>query len=146
MTRGDFWCRVLGWLQVAGGFAVAACVYALWTFFFGWLELKNDTIFHVIFWIILFLIAFPALLAGVLTIIFADFVEKARKGQREEAHVVFRVILALSGLWSAGFIGIFGLSIPSLGFFAILGLVTAAVAIMGHDWMADLFQQNGISA
>lgn len=146
MTRGDFWCRVLGWLQVAGGVAVAACVYALWSFFFGWIELRNDAFLDAVLWIILFLIAFPALLAGVLTIIFADFVEQARNGKRDEAHVVFRVILAVSGLWSAGFIGVLGFSMPSLGFFAVLGLVTSAVAIMGQDWTADLFTQSGVSA
>lgn len=145
MTRGDFWCRVLGWLQVAGAVAVGACIYGLWSFFFGWIEMKNDGFFDVIMWIIILVIAFPAFLAGVLTIIFADFVEQARQGKRDEGHVVFRVILALAGLWSAGVVGFVGISMPSLGFFAVLGLITTAAAIMGHDWTADLFVQDGVS-
>ena len=46
---------------------------------------------------------------------FADFVEQAREGKRDEQHVVFRVFLALAGLWSAGVIGFLGISMPALG-------------------------------
>jgi hypothetical protein len=35
---------------------------------------------------------------------------------------------------------------PPLGFFAILGLATAAVAIMGQDWTADLFKPSDAKA
>ena len=97
-------------------------------------------------WIIILILAFPAFLAGVLTIIFADFVEQARNGKRDEQHVIYRVFLALAGLWSAGVIGFLGISMPALGFFAVLGVATAAMAIMGHDWTADLFEPSGISA
>ena len=36
-----------------------------------------------------------------------------------------RRFTALAGLWSAGVIGILGISMPALGFFAILGIATA---------------------
>jgi hypothetical protein len=146
MTRGDFWCRVLGWLQVGGAVATGLLVYSLWAFFFGWIEMRNDGFFTAIMWIIILILAFPAFLAGVLTIIFADYVEQARNGKRDEQHVIYRVFLALAGLWSAGVIGFLGISMPALGFFAVLGIATAAMAIMGHDWTADLFSQDQVSA
>jgi hypothetical protein len=146
MTRGDFWCRVLGWLQLGGAVATGLCIYALWSLFFGWIELNDDGFFDVIMWLIIIVMAFPPFLAGVLTLVFADHVEQARNGKRDEQHVVFRVFTALAGLWSAGVIGILGISMPALGFFAILGIATAAVAIMGPDWTADLFTPSGVSA
>jgi hypothetical protein len=73
-------------------------------------------------------------------------VEQAREGKRDEQHVLFRVFLALAGLWSAGVVGFLGISMPPLGFFAILGIATAAVAIMGPDWTADLFKPSGANA
>lgn len=146
MTRGDFWCRVLGWLQVGGAVTTGLLVYSLWAFFFGWIEMKNDGFFVAIMWIIILVLSFPAFLAGVLTIIFADFVEQARNGKRDEQHVIYRVFLALAGLWSAGVIGFLGISMPALGFFAVLGVATAAMAIMGQDWTADLFAPSEISA
>ena len=27
MTRGDFWCRVLGWLQIGGAVATGLLIY-----------------------------------------------------------------------------------------------------------------------
>ena len=146
MTRGDFWCRVLGWLQLGGAVATGLCIYALWSLFFGWIELHDDGFFNFIMWIIIIVTAFPPFLAGVLTLVFADHVEQARNGKRDEQHVVFRVFTALAGLWSAGVIGVLGISMPALGFFAILGIATAAVAIMGPDWTADLFAPSGVKA
>jgi hypothetical protein len=146
MTRGDFWCRVLGWLQIGGAVATGLLIYALWSLFFGWIELNDDGFFDVIMWIFILVLAFPAFLSGLLTINFANFVEQAREGKRDEPHVVYRVFLALAGLWSAGVIGFLGISMPALGFFAILGIATAAIAIMGHEWTADLFEPAGISA
>ena len=32
-----------------------------------------------------------------------------------------------------------GLSVPPIGFFSVLGVVTALIAVMGADWTADLF-------
>jgi hypothetical protein len=97
-------------------------------------------------WIIILVLAFPPFLAGLLSLTFADFVEQAREGKRDEQHVVFRVFMALAGLWSAGVVGFLGISMPPLGFFAVLGLATAAVAIMGQDWTADLFKPSGAKA
>ena len=97
-------------------------------------------------WIIILVLAFPPFLAGVLTLNFANYVEQARNGKRDEAHVVFRVLMALAGLWSAGVMGFLGITMPPLGFFAILGIATAAVAIMGQEWTADLFTPGEISA
>lgn len=140
MTRGDFWCRVLGWLQIGGAVATGLLIYALWALFFGWVEIDGVSFFTFIMWVIIIVLAFPPFLAGLLSLGFADFVEQAREGKRDEQHVVFRVFMALAGLWSAGVIGFLGLSLPPLGFFAILGIATAGLAIMGHDWTADLFQ------
>jgi hypothetical protein len=146
MTRGDFWCRVLGWLQIGGAVATGLLIYSLWALFFGWIELNDDGFFDVIMWIIIIVLAFPPFLSGLLSLIFADHVAQAREGKRDEQHVLFRVFLALAGLWSAGVIGFLGISMPALGFFAILGLATATVAIMGPDWTADLFKPSGASA
>jgi hypothetical protein len=146
MTRGDFWCRVLGWLQLGGAVATGLLIYSLWSLFFGWIELNDDGFFDVIMWIIIIVLAFPPFLAGSLCLFFADFVEQAREGKRDEQHVLFRVFLALAGLWSAGVVGFLGISMPPLGFFAILGAATAAVAIMGPDWTADLFKRSDVKA
>ena len=90
-------------------------------------------------WLIIFIFAFPPFLSGLLTILFADRVEQARLGKRDEQHVFLRVVTALAGLWSAGVVGFVGLSVPPIGFFSVLGVVTALVAVMGADWTADLF-------
>lgn len=146
MTRGDFWCRVLGWLQIGGAVATGLLIHGLWELFFGWIELNDDGFFDVIKWIIIICIAFPPFLSGLLTVSFANFVEQAREGKRDEQRVVSRFFLALAGLWSAGVVGFLGISMPPLGFFAVLGIATAAVAIMGPDWTADLFKPSGVSA
>lgn len=146
MTRGDFWCRVLGWLQIGGAVATGLLVYALWALFFGWIELDDGGFFSIIMWLFIIVLAFPAFLAGLLTVNFANYVEQSRHGKRDDPHVLFRVLMALAGLWSAGVIGFLGLSLPPIGFFAVLGLASAAIAIMGHDWTADLFAPTGASA
>lgn len=139
MSRADFWCRVLGWAQIGGAIAVGAAIYALWAFLFGWIVIQNDSFFTVIKWIIITIFALPPFLAGLLTVLFADRVEQAQAGQREESHVFLRVITALAGLWSAGVVGFVGISVPPIGFFSVLGVASAAIAIMGPDWTADLF-------
>lgn len=139
MNRADFWCRVLGWLQVGGALAVGIAIYALWTLMFGWVEMESPAFLAVFTWIIIFIFAFPPLLSGLLTIAFAARVEQARAGQREEQHVFLRVVTALAGLWSAGVVGFVGLSVPPVGFFSMLGIATALIAVMGADWTADLF-------
>ena len=93
----------------------------------------------VVKWVTIFMFAFPPFLSGLLTIVFADRVEQARLGKREEQHVFLRVVTALAGLWSAGVVGFVGLHLPPIGFFSVLGIATAIIAIMGADWTADLF-------
>lgn len=139
MNRADFWCRVMGWLQIGGALAVGAAIYALWAFIFGWIVMENPGFFTVIKWIIILIFAFPPFLAGLLTITFADRVEQAQAGKRDEQHVFLRVVTALAGLWSAGVVGFVGISVPPIGFFSVLGIATAFIAIMGADWTADLF-------
>jgi hypothetical protein len=138
MNRADFWCRVAGWLQVAGAAAVGGTIYALWALIFGWMVIEDAGFLSIMKWIIIFIFAFPPFLSGLLTIIFADRVEQARAGKRDEQHVFLRVVTALAGLWSAGVVGFVGLHLPPVGFFSILGLVTAIIAVMGADWTADL--------
>ena len=139
MNRADFWCRVLGWLQIGGALAVGAAIYALWAFIFGWIVMDDPGFFTVFKWIIIIIFAFPPFLSGLLTIVFADRVEQAQAGKRDEQHVFLRVVTALAGLWSAGVVGFVGVSVPPIGFFSVLGVVTALVAVMGADWTADLF-------
>ena len=138
MNRADFWCRVLGWLQIGGALAVGAAIYALWAFIFGWIVMEDPGFFTVFKWIIIIIFAFPPFLSGLLTVVFADRVEQAQAGKRDEQHVFLRVVTALAGLWSAGVVGFVGLSVPPIGFFSVLGVVTALIAVMGADWTADL--------
>ena len=139
MNRADFWCRVMGWLQIAGAVAVGAAIYAAWAFLFGWIVMENPGFLTVIKWIIIIAFAFPPFLAGLLTVVFADRVEQSQAGKRDEQHVFLRVGTALAGLWSAGVVGFVGLHLPPVGFFSVLGIGSAVVAIMGADWTADLF-------
>lgn len=139
MNRADFWCRVLGWLQIGGALAVGAAIYALWAFIFGWIVMEDPGFFTAVKWFIIIIFAFPPFLSGLLTVVFADRVEQAQAGKRDEQHVFLRVVTALAGLWSAGVVGFVGLSVPPIGFFSVLGVVTALIAVMGADWTADLF-------
>jgi hypothetical protein len=138
MNRADFWCRVMGWLQIGGAIAVGATIYAAWAFLFGWIVMENPGFFTTIKWIIIIVFAFPPFLSGLLTIVFADRVEQAQAGKRDEQHVFLRVVTAMAGLWSAGVVGFVGLHMPPVGFFSVLGIATAVTAVMGADWTADL--------
>lgn len=142
MNRGDFWCRVLGWLQVAGAAVVGGAIYALWALMFSWIVVQGQGFLTVMKWMMIFVFAFPPFLSGLLTIIFAERVERARLGRRDEDHVVLRVATAIAGLWSAGVVGFVGLHVPPVGFFSVLGIATAIIAIMGADWAADLFARG----
>ncbi|MEI7599002.1 MAG: hypothetical protein WCJ41_06725 [Aestuariivirga sp.] len=139
MNRAEFWCRVLGWLQVAGAALVAGAIYVLWTLIFGWIVIEDAGFLTVAKWIVIVTFAFPPLLSGVLAYIFAERVQRARLGMRDEQHVFLRVVTALAGLWSAGVVGFVGLHLPPVGFFSLLGIATAIIAVMGADWTADLF-------
>ena len=140
MNRADFWCRVMGWLQIGGAVAVGATIYGAWALLIGWMmmDVPSPAVFTVFKWIVIVVFAFPPFLAGLLAIVFADRVEQARTGKRDEQHVFLRVVTALAGLWSAGVVGFVGLHMPPVGFFSVLGIATAVVAIMGADWTADL--------
>ena len=140
MKRGDFWCRVLGWLQLAGAAACAATIYFLWQAIFGWLEIEDGGFFAFVLSLVIIFFTLPAFLAGLFTVLYADKVEQAQAGLREQSHAGLRIVLALAGLWSAGVVGFVGLSFPHMGFFAVLGLLSAFIAIMGPEWTADVFQ------
>ena len=139
MNRADFWCRVIGWLQVAGAVAVGGAIYMMWTLIFGWIIIEDAGFLNVAKWIVIFIFALPPLLSGVLAIVFSERVERAQLGMRDEQHVFQRVVTALAGLWSAGVVGFVGLHLPPVGFFSLLGIATAIIAVMGADWTADLF-------
>lgn len=140
MNRADFWCRVLAWLQIGGAFAVGIAIYALWALLFGWIVIQDGGgIFTFLKWVIILIFSAPPFLSGLLTLLFADRVEQAQAGLRGQSHAALRVVMALAGLWSAGVIGFVGISIPPIGFFAVLGIASAAIAILGQDWTADLF-------
>ena len=139
MNRADFWCRVIGWLQVAGAVAVGGAIYLMWTLIFGWIVIEDAGFLTFAKWIVIFIFALPPLLSGLLAIVFAERVERAQLGLRDEQDVFQRVVTALAGLWSAGVVGFVGLHLPPVGFFSLLGLATAIIAVMGADWTADLF-------
>ena len=140
MSRADFWCRVVGWLQIAGGAAAAALILFLWQVVRPIFGIEDVTVFGFIVWVFVVILALPALLSGLFTILFANAVEAARGGLREQNHAALRIFMALTGLWSAGVIGVFSLSAPPIGFFSLLGLITTGIAIMGPDWTADLLK------
>jgi hypothetical protein len=144
MQRAEVWCRVLAWLQIGGALATAAAIHLLWSVFIGAMTAGagGDLLLGIFKWGIILFMALPPLLAGILTLIFAGHVERARQGSRDEQHVLLRVLMALAGLWSAGVIGFLGISLPPIGFFAVLGLASAFLAIMGQDWTADLLKPH----
>ena len=138
MIRADFWCRVLGWLQLLSGVATAVLIWLLWKLIFGWIDIEDGGFFNVLVAIVISIFVLPVFLSGLFTILFANAVEQARNGLREQGKVFLRIIMALSGLWAAGFIGFAGLGFPAIGLFGILSLMTVGLAIMGPDWTADL--------
>ena len=140
MTRADFWCRVLGWVQLLGGAALAAAILLLWELVSQLFMIDGLPALAFLIWLAVAIMALPMLLAGLFTVLFANTVEQARSGLRGQQKVVLRVVMALAGLWSAGVIGLAGLSIPPVSLIAILGLMTALIAIMGADWTADLLK------
>jgi hypothetical protein len=146
MNRADFWCRVLGWLQLGGAVVCGATIYWLWQLLFGWIDIKNGEFFEFILWLIILFFALPPFVSGLLTVLFANVVEQSREGLREQSKPALRIFLTLAGLWTAGVVGFAGLSFPHLGFFAVMGLMSAAIAIMGADWTADLFRKNETTA
>ncbi len=142
MSRADFWCRVLGWLQIAGGAVTAAVILFLWELFRQIFMIESLPGISFLVWIFVIFIALPGFLAGLFTVLFANAVEQSRDGLRDQSKAGLRVVMALTGLWSAGVIGAAGFGFPPLGFFGILALLTTLIAIMGPDWTAGLFNRK----
>ena len=146
MTRADFWCRVVGWLQIAGGLLLAFIVLFLWDFVLSLFMIVSIPPVTFLVWVFVLIMAVPMLLAGLFTVIYANAVEQAREGLRGQSKAVLRVLTALSGLWAAGIVGFAGLTVPPMGLFTILALISTLVAIMGPDWTADLFGRKETTA
>lgn len=144
MSRADFWCRVLGWAHIVGGAIVTFLIFTV-ARLIG-LDLFNEIAAAVIPWLLFVFVALPELLAGIFTLRFAGHVQGAREGVRGRSHITLRVLMGLAGLWSAGVIGLFGLSLPQLGLFSVMGLVTAVLAALGPDATADLIRPAGATS
>lgn len=138
MTRADFWCRVLGWVQLAAGLVTAALILFMWELVREVFLLQDVPALSFLVWVFALFAALPECLAGLFTILFADAVEQAQGGLRGQQKIVLRVLMALSGLWAAGVIGLAGLGFPPIGILGLAALATVAIAIMGPDWTADL--------
>jgi hypothetical protein len=146
MNRADFWCRVLGWLQIAGAVICGIVIYMFWSLIFGWMELNTAGILEFLVFVFILFFVLPPFLSGLFTILFSNKVEQVLDGNRGISDGLLRVFMALAGLWSAGVIGFAGISVPALGLFAVLGLISTFIAIMGAEWTADLLKPNGGSA
>ena len=142
MNRAEFWCRLLGWLQLAAGFALAAAILFLWQLIRDIFMIDDVPALSFLVWVFVMLTALPTFLSGLFTVLFANAVEQAAQGLRDQQKVLLRIVMALCGLWSAGVIGFAGLSAPPLSLLAILALATTTIAIMGPDWTADLFARR----
>lgn len=138
MNRADFWCRVLGWLQILSGAFMAFMVFALWEFFAVWLDIGQVGFLVFFKWLIIAVFAAPTFLSGLFTVLFASRVEQARQGLRGQTAWPIRILMILTGLWSAGVIGFAGFSLPPVTFLAVLAIGTVVIAIGGADWTADL--------
>ena len=143
MTRADFWCRVLGGIELLGAIGFAAIIMLLWKLVLEIFQIDDIPGISYLLWLFIFFAVTPVFLTGLFTVIFANAVEQARKGLRDEGRVLLRVFMGLSGLWAAGVIGMAGLSFPALGLFAVLSLISVGLAVMGPDWTADLISPEG---
>jgi hypothetical protein len=143
MTRADFWCRVVGWLQLVAGALVIGLVIFLWKLILDLFGIKDIPVVSTLLWMVVGFSVLPMILTGLFTVIFANAVEQAREGLRGQGKVLLRVLMALSGLWAAGIIGFAGLHVPPVSLFAILALISTGIAIMGPDWTADLLKTAG---
>ncbi|MCB1380411.1 MAG: hypothetical protein KDK89_18890 [Alphaproteobacteria bacterium] len=138
MTRADFWCRVIGWLQIISGALVALVVFLLWSLFKDWLDIDAVAILVFFKWLAIFFLALPPLLSGLFTVLFANRVEQAREGLRGQGAWPLRILMILGGLWSAGVIGFAGLGLPPVTVLAVLAIATVVMGIGGPEWTADL--------
>lgn len=141
MNRADFWCRVIGWVQIGGGVLIALTIFAIAKAMD--LAMFHDVAASVIQLVLIFFLALPEFFAGLFTVMFAGSVTHAQQGGGDDGRIVLRVLMGLSGLWSAGVIGFFGLAAPHLGLFAFLGLLSTVFAALGPVRTADLLQPDG---
>jgi len=139
MTHADFWCRVVGWLQMAGGAILAFTLLFLWELALDLVGIESIPGLSFLVWVFVLMMALPMFLAGLFTVLFANAVEQSREGLRGQSKAFLRIAMALSGLWAAGLVGFAGMTVPPAGVFTILALISTVVAIMGPDWTADLF-------
>jgi hypothetical protein len=146
MTRADFWCRFIGWVQLAASIGFTLFVVFLWKTFAAIFQIEDVPVVSFLLWFFVFVTVFPMFLTGLLTVIYANAVEQARNGLREQGRIVLRVFLALAGLWAAGIIGYAGVNLPAFSVLAVLALVSVVIAIMGPDWTADLLTPRTESA
>ena len=140
MNRADFWCRVVGWLQIASGVLVGVLVTLVWSLFKDWLDIDEVAILVFFKWLIIGLFALPPFLSGLFTVLFANRVEQARQGLRGAGAWPIRILMILAGLWSAGVIGLTGTQMPPVTPLAILAIATVVMGIGGPDWTADLLK------
>lgn len=139
MTRADFWCRVLGWVQIASGLLMALLVFLLWELFEAWMDLDAVGVLVVLKWLLIVFLALPPFLSGLLTVLFANRVEQSREGLRGQGAWPLRILMILAGLWAAGVIGFAGFTLPPVTLLAVLAAATVVIGIGGPDWTADLF-------
>ena len=129
MGKPEFWCQVIGWLQVIGGLIVGAAFWFV-SYLFS-LGFDQNTLPYVLFFFLFLFVGLPGLLSGLTTLRFASHVKAYRAGVDTGDHFGLRVAMVFAGLWAAGVIGFFGLSVPPMSLFAILGLITVGLAYMG---------------
>lgn len=146
MTRADFWCRVLGWLQIAGGATLAFTLLFLWELALDLVGIESVPGLSFLVWVFVLVMALPMFLAGLFTVLFANAVEQSCEGLRGQSKAFLRIVMALSGLWAAGIVGFAGMTVPPVGVFTLLALATTIIAIMGPDWTADLFGRKESTA
>ena len=146
MTRADFWCRVVGWLQIAGGAILAFTLLFLWELALDLVGIESIPGLSFLVWVFVLMMALPMFLAGLFTVLFANAVEQSREGLRGQSKTLLRIAMALSGLWAAALVGFAGMTVPPAGVFTILALISTVVAIMGPDWTADLFGRKESTA
>jgi hypothetical protein len=139
MNRADFWCRVIGWLQIAGGIGMGVLIIFLWEAGLRLFGIETIPGISFLVWVFAVIVAAPPFFSGLFAVLFANAVEASQSGQRGHDRILLRTFTVLAGLVSAGVIGFFGLTVPPVGLFSLLGLATALVGIMGPNWTADLF-------
>ena len=94
MTRADFWCRVLGAVQLLGGAAFAGFIVLMWNLFLELFQITDIPALSFLMWIFIALFVLPMMLCGLFTVLFANAVEQARTGLRGQNKILLRVPMA----------------------------------------------------